>query len=105
MRFARCGWFFITTLVLSVYSTVWSGIWLGVACHQPRWGGSISTKSGAQMTPATASLITSLLAKAIEMSFVAVFVATLGQILTRKAISQKSKGLTLPRWLWGHALL
>lgn len=83
----------MTILALSVYSTVLSGVWLITSIVQPRWGRRIS--STGTLSPSTASLLTALLAKTIELSFVTVFVALIGQVLTRRAISRKSKGMTL----------
>lgn len=79
--------------ILSIFSTVGSGLWLITAIFQPRWGRWIS--SGGNLSPSTASLIIALIAKLIETSFVAVFVASVGQILTKRAFDRNSKGLTL----------
>ncbi|KAK3945909.1 hypothetical protein QBC46DRAFT_402992 [Diplogelasinospora grovesii] len=79
--------------VLSVFSTVGSLTWLVIAIRQPRWGWIIS--SGGLLSPATASLIMALFAKLIEMSFVAVFVAFVGQVLTKRAFDRESSGTTL----------
>lgn len=74
-------------------STLGSFIWVVAAFYQPRWGRIIY--SGGHLTPSTASLIVALIAKLIETSFVAVFVASIGQILTKRAFDLKSKGMTL----------
>ncbi|KAJ4247168.1 hypothetical protein NW762_013307 [Fusarium torreyae] len=89
----RSSWLSITIYVLSVYSTVGSGIWLVTAILQPRWGHQIA--SGAGLTPSTATTIAALLAKTIEMSFVTVFVSCLGQVLTRRAFIRKANGMSL----------
>lgn len=47
------------------------------------------------LQPSTASLITTLFAKSIEMSFVTVFVAFLGQVLSRRAFIKERGGVTL----------
>ncbi|KAM0335848.1 hypothetical protein ACHAQA_000898 [Verticillium albo-atrum] len=60
---------------------------------QPRWGRVISTNGG--IAPATASVVCTLFAKTIEMSFVTVFISFLGQVLSRRAFVKKSKGMTL----------
>lgn len=70
-----------------------SGLWLFVAIVQPRWGHKISSKAGLQ--PASASLITALVAKTIEVSFVTVFVSFVGQVLTRRSFMRSSRGTTL----------
>lgn len=51
--------------------------------------------SNSIMTPATASLIAAGLAKTIELSFVTVFVAFLGQVLSRRALVGRSRGITI----------
>lgn len=70
-----------------------SALWLLVAIIQPRWGHKISSKAGLQ--PSTATLITALIAKTIEISFVTVFVSFLGQVLSRRSLIRNSKGTTL----------
>ncbi|KAK3325480.1 hypothetical protein B0H66DRAFT_125301 [Apodospora peruviana] len=85
--FALALWF------LSIFSTIGSLLWLIVAYYQPRWGRVISSRGS--MSPSTASLIIALIAKLIETSFVAVFVATIGQVLTRRAFDRRSRGMTL----------
>ena len=42
-----------------------------------------------------ASLLCAAFAKSIELSFTTVFVAFLGQVLTRRAFSERSKGITI----------
>lgn len=91
----RWSWLYATLIVLSLYSTVFSGIWLVTSIVQPRYGRGISTGHGWQVTPSTATLLATLGAKTIELSFVTVFVAVLGQILTRRAFSRLSRGVTL----------
>ncbi|KAI1303487.1 hypothetical protein F5Y03DRAFT_186901 [Xylaria venustula] len=91
----RWSWLYATLIFLSLYSTVFSGIWLGASIFQPRYGRSISTGDGWQISPSTAALLAALGAKTIELSFVTVFVAVLGQVLTRRAFSRLSRGVTL----------
>lgn len=85
----------MTLIILSVYSTAFSGVWLVVSIIQPQYGRGISTGNGWQVTPSTATLLATLAAKTIELSFVTVFVAVLGQVLTRRAFSRLSRGVTL----------
>ncbi len=82
----------ITILILSIYSTVFSCIWLIVAITQPRYGHTITTVGG--MTPQTASVLCTAFAKSIELSFVTVFVTLLGQILTHRAMGDR-KSITI----------
>lgn len=89
----RRSWLSITIFALSIYSTVMSGIWLIVAFVQPRWGHGISSSGG--VLPSTATLVTALVAKTIEMSFVTVFISCLGQVLTRRAFLRNTAGMTL----------
>ncbi|KAI1108415.1 hypothetical protein F5Y14DRAFT_445479 [Nemania sp. NC0429] len=91
----RWSWLYVALIVLSIYSTALSGIWLVVSILQPQYGRRISTGNGWQVTPATATLLATLAAKTIELSFVTVFVAVLGQVLTRRAFSKLSRGVTL----------
>lgn len=89
----RANWLSIVTLFLAVYSTIFSGIWLTLAVVKPRYGRRISTTS--KLPPSTASLLCAAFAKSIELSFVTVFVAFLGQVLSRRAIAVKSRGITI----------
>ncbi|KAI2630100.1 hypothetical protein GGS21DRAFT_215407 [Xylaria nigripes] len=86
---------YVTLVVLSIYSTVLSGIWLGLSIVQPPYGRFISTAEGWQLKPSTSTLIATLAAKTIELSFVTIFVAVLGQVLTRRAFSRLSRGVNL----------
>ena len=89
----RLNWLSLIILVLSVYSTAMSGLWFVVAVVQPRWGRAISSSSG--IAPSTATTISALLAKTIEMSFITVFVSFVGQVLTRRSFIKRSNGITL----------
>lgn len=84
VRIKRRSWLAIWLLIMCVYSTILSGIWLGVAIAQPRWGHKIS--SDGSMSLSTANVLTAIFAKTIELSFATVFVAFVGQVLTRRAI-------------------
>lgn len=90
---SRRSEFAVAFWCLSIFSTLGSFVWLVTASYQPRWGRLIS--SGGNLTPSTASLIVALFAKLIETAFVAVFVASVGQILTKRAFDRKSKGMNL----------
>ena len=89
----RGSWLSITLLMLSFYSTAMSILWLITSSVQPRWGRSIY--SGGALSPSTASLLTALFAKTIELSFVTVFVGFLGQVLSRRSIDKYSRGITI----------
>lgn len=92
VRVSRLSWLSVWLIILSVYSTILSGLWLGVAIAQPRWGRTIS--SGGSMDLSTANVLTAIFAKTIELSFVTVFVAFIGQVLTRRAIATNA-GMTM----------
>ncbi|KAL8991164.1 MAG: hypothetical protein Q9169_007932 [Polycauliona sp. 2 TL-2023] len=93
LHHGKGNWLAISVLVLSVYSTSLSALWLGVAIAKPRFGKGI-TNTGS-FPPATASLVAAAIAKSIELSFVTVFVTFLGQVLSRRALVKKSKGITI----------
>ncbi|KZM18673.1 uncharacterized protein EKO05_0006606 [Ascochyta rabiei] len=102
---SRFTWLNGTIIFICLFSTILSGIFLGLALRAPRYGRYISTSPGAKMRPATAILWTSILAKIIELSFVTGFVAFLGQVLSRRAFSRASggRGVTLSElsmWRW-----
>lgn len=92
-NYGRANWLSILILALAVYSTLFSGVWLGLALRKPRWGRHITTNG--KFPPATASLLCTAFAKSIELSFVTVFVVFLGQVLSRKASANTSKGITI----------
>ncbi|TVY80412.1 hypothetical protein LSUE1_G004612 [Lachnellula suecica] len=90
---SRKSWLSISILLLSIYSTVFSGIYLIIALLQPRYGRMILT--GGKLPPATASTLFALIAKTIELSFVTVFVTFLGQVLSRRSLVKASRGVTI----------
>src|SRR5438045_2031047 len=89
----RYSWLSISIVFLSIYSTIWSGIWLVLAIAQPRYGRMIH--SGGKLSPSTASIVFALLAKTIELSFVTVFITFLGQVLSRRSLVKNSRGVTI----------
>ncbi|KAI1495184.1 hypothetical protein F5X96DRAFT_205986 [Biscogniauxia mediterranea] len=91
----RRSWLYVTILALSIYSTCLSCLWLIVSIYQPRYGRGISSGQESRLAPSTATLLCTLFAKSIELSFVTVFVAVLGQVLTRRGCSDLSRGITL----------
>ena len=88
----RSSWLAISILGLSIYSTVFSGAWLLIAIMRLRYGSTVSTKGALPIT--TASVLYAAFAKSIELSFVTVFVAFVGQALSRRARFQP-KGVTI----------
>mgnify|MGYP004193786181 CR=1 FL=1 len=75
----RRSWLSISILFLSVYSTLFSGIYLVLAIVQPRYGRAIH--SGGKLTPETASILFALFAKTIEQCF-----PWFGQIITYEIV-------------------
>lgn len=78
----------IFMLFLALYTFCFSGVFLGIALARPRWGRRIGPDG---LNYSTATLLSALFSKTVELSFVAVLVATVGQILTRRAIARKSR--------------
>lgn len=99
---SRFTWVSITIVAICLYSTIFSGIFLGLALNKPRYGRLISSQGS--FKPADAILLTSILAKLIELSFVTSFVAFLGQVLSRRAfMKEQGRGVTLSElsmWRW-----
>lgn len=87
------NWLAISIYTLSIFSTVFSAAFLIIALRAPRWGHAIRSTGG--MSPSTANVLTQLFAKLTELAFVACFVTFLGQVLSRRAISKVTKGVTL----------
>ena len=87
----RGSWLSISMLILSVYSTIFSGFWLFIAIIKPRYNHMIGSR---HMTQQTASVLYAAFAKSIELSFVTVFVALIGQILSKRALGER-KSITI----------
>lgn len=80
---------------MSIVSTGLSGIALALSIQQKRWGRTISNGNEAVISPGTAMNRAQYFYKAIEVTFVAVFVTFVGQILTRRAFSKTSKAINI----------
>ena len=78
------SWTFIATLSAAVFSAIFSGIFLVIASVAPQWGKHIG--SHGILTEAGASIVTQLLAKLIEVTFVTTCLGCLGQRLSRCAL-------------------
>ncbi|KJY01867.1 hypothetical protein TI39_contig278g00030 [Zymoseptoria brevis] len=96
VQYSRFGhWLPITIIILAIFSTIVSGIFWVTALRGPKWGRQIRTKGGV-MTPSTAAFLTSALAKLVELAFVSVVVAFVGQALARRAFKlENARGVTL----------
>ncbi|KAJ4412042.1 hypothetical protein N0V82_008886 [Gnomoniopsis sp. IMI 355080] len=92
VRIRRRSWMSVWLIIMSVYSTIMSGIWLFVAIVEPRWGSTVSTNGPVSLS--TASLLIAIFAKTIEMSFVTLVMAFVGQVLMRRAIATH-EGMTM----------
>ncbi|KAH0541232.1 hypothetical protein FGG08_004288 [Glutinoglossum americanum] len=92
---SRCNWLSVVVFILAVYSTIFSGIFFLIAVLRPRYGRKVQTGPGGGMSPNTATLLSALFAKTIELSFVTVFVVFLGQVLSRKAFQKGGRGITI----------
>ncbi|KAJ5186259.1 hypothetical protein N7449_011023 [Penicillium cf. viridicatum] len=88
----RLSWVPLTVLVLAIYATIFSGIYLGIALRKPRWH-SISIDG--PLVPSTAALLSAFFAKTIELSYVTICVAFLGQVLSRRALMRDSRGISI----------
>lgn len=90
----------IGIFITALYSTLLSGLFVVVAILQPRYGFIISKRGS--FSPSSATLLVTFMAKTIELSFVMVFLAFLGQTLSRKAIRQQGISLanvTMRSWI------
>ena len=90
--FGKSNWRTVLNILLSVYSTTFSLLWLIIAIVRPRYGPEIHVGK-AYFAPSTASTTVALFAKTIEISSVTVFVTFLGQVLSRR--SMNSPGVTV----------
>lgn len=87
-------WVSTVFIILAIFSTVLSAIFLIIALRGPRYGRYISTNGA--LTASSAAFLTSFFAKIIEMTFVTVQVAFIGQALARRAFKQRTaRGITL----------
>lgn len=84
------SWFTMLILFLAVFSWIFSAIFLGLGIARPRWGHRIGTQG--RLSYDAATLLSALVSKLVELTFATTFVATLGQILSRRAFaSAKAK--------------
>ena len=99
---SRFTWLNMSIMVICLFSCVFSGIFLGLAIHAPHYGRRISSQGS--FKPADANLLTAVMAKLIEISFVTGFVSFLGQVLSRRAfMKDHGRGVTLSElsmWRW-----
>lgn len=63
----RLSWVSVTILLLALYATAFSGIYLVIGLLKPRWESRIGDGG---LAPSTANLLSALFAKTIELSYV-----------------------------------
>ncbi|KAK5937581.1 hypothetical protein PMZ80_010201 [Knufia obscura] len=90
--------FTIMIVFMAVYSTFFSAIFLVIALAKPRWGHHIGPRGALSYDSAT--LLSAFFSKSVELTFATTYVATLGQILTRRAFaksyfSRAQKGISI----------
>ncbi|KAJ5151968.1 hypothetical protein N7492_010263 [Penicillium capsulatum] len=88
----RFGWVPVTIFVLALYATIMSGLFLAVAFWKPRWN---TVGTDRQVSPSTAGLLSAGIAKTIELAYVPISVAFLGQVLSRRALMRDSRGISI----------
>jgi hypothetical protein len=88
----RLSWVPLTVLILAIYATIFSGLYLAVAFRKPRW---TNVSSDGPLVPSTAALLSAFFAKTIELAYVTVCVAFLGQVLSRRALMRDSRGISI----------
>ena len=91
ISFAKTNWRSFGNLLLSIYATAFSAVFLAVAIWQPRYGKWISPT--ARLTPSTADLLVNIFAKSIEVASAGVYINFLGQLLTKRSL--RSRGISL----------
>ncbi|RVD89455.1 uncharacterized protein DFL_000462 [Arthrobotrys flagrans] len=89
----KADWLSIMILLLCIYSTIGSVFFFAVAVARPRYGKRIATTAG--LKPQDAQLVSAIIAKTVELSFVSVFVSFIGQVLSRRALLTGSKGVNI----------
>lgn len=99
---SRFTWLNMTIMVICLFSCIFSCIFLVLAIQAPHYGRRITSQGS--FKPADAILLTTVMAKLIELSFVTSFVAFLGQALSRRAFMKDGgRGVTLSElsmWRW-----
>jgi hypothetical protein len=85
-------------------STALSAIFVLLASKGQRYGNLIGNNPDSRMEISTAILMTSVVAKTVELTFVTAFVAFMGQVISRKALNSiQGSGVTLAEitmWRW-----
>lgn len=88
----RFGWVPVSIFLLAFYSTAFSGVYLAVAFWKPRW---TNVGTGSSVAASTANLLCAFFAKTIELAYVTICVAFLGQVLSRRAMTKDTRGISI----------
>ncbi|KAJ6259799.1 hypothetical protein Dda_5440 [Drechslerella dactyloides] len=83
----------VMIISLSIFSTLLSILFFMIAVLKPRYRNYIHATGN--LAPTTASLLSAIFAKAIEISFVTVFTSFIGQALSKRALKKSSKGIAI----------
>lgn len=90
----KLSWRWVVILIMAAYGTAMSALFFVIAVTEPRYGRKIRTDGF--LTISGAALLSTFLAKSIELSFVTLVIALLGQTLARRAHSKRGpNGITL----------
>jgi hypothetical protein len=92
-RSMKLSWRFVVIMAMAVYTTTMSALFFVVAVAEPRYGRRIRTDG--LLTISGAAVLTTFLAKTIELSFATLVIALLGQALARRAHKEGELGITL----------
>jgi hypothetical protein len=98
----RFTWMNAAIIFICSISTALAALFVTLALKGQRYGNFIGNEFDSKITISTAILLTSVIAKTIELTFVTAFVAFLGQVISRKAFMQNN-GVTLSEmtmWRW-----
>jgi hypothetical protein len=87
LKSASLSWQYYAILALAVYTTVMSALFCLIAMAGPRYGRKIHTDG--LLTISGAAILTTFLAKTIELGFVTLVIGLLGQVLARRASGDK----------------
>lgn len=88
-HFFRTRWVTTSIILISIYATAVSGLFLVIALRGPEWP---MIRTNGSLTPSNASLLIAIVAKTVELSFGASVVAFIGQVLSRRSLSVRGSG-------------
>ncbi|KAI9666959.1 MAG: hypothetical protein M1831_001464 [Alyxoria varia] len=92
---SRSSKVYLGLIILSFFSTSISLVFFIIAAKKHQYKSYVAD-SGGHITPSNIATVYALFAKLIEMSFVAIFVAFVGQVVSRRSfVRAKSGGMTM----------